>query len=142
MPNDGLNRSSRVQMITELLEQNLSQAEIAQRLHISRARVGQVALAQGLSNSKRRASRPLTRRQASILAFVREFTASNSYPPTVREIMAGCKLSSTSVTDYNLLHLKDRGYLVRVSGIARGIILTEQGKAVETCPLDSLRDPT
>ena len=105
-------------------------AEIARRLHISRARVGQIVLAQGLSKSAARAPRPLTKRQASILAFVQEFTARNPYPPTVREITEVCRLSSTSVTDYNLLHLKDRGYLVRISGIARGTILIERGKAV------------
>ena len=129
MPGYSLDRSERVEMITDLLEQNLSQAEIARRLHISRARVGQIVLALGLSKYTGGERRPLTKRQASILGFVQEFTAHHPYPPTVREITEGCQLSSTSVTDYNLLRLKDRGYLTPVSGIARGIVLTERGKA-------------
>ena len=123
----------RARVIALLLEQNLSQAEIGRRLGTSRARVGQIVLAHGLikpqtSTASRRATRPLTKRQALILAFIWNFTNHNPYPPTVREITRGCNLSSTSVADYNLLCLKEKGYLTRVPSISRGIVLTERGK--------------
>ena len=123
----------RAKVIAQLLEQNLSQAEIGRRLGTTRARVGQIVLAHGLikpktSTASRRATRPLTKRQALILAFIRDFTNHNPYPPTVREITRGCNLSSTSVANYNLLCLKEKGYLTRVPSISRGIVLTERGK--------------
>ena len=123
----------RVRIIAELLEQNLSQAEIGRRLGTSRARVGQIVLDQGLvkpqtSAASRRTTRPLTKRQGLILAFIWDFIAHNPYPPTIREIVKGCNLSSTSVANYNLLCLKEKGYLTRVPSISRGIVLTERGK--------------
>ena len=62
-----------------------------------------------------------------MLAFIQDFIGRNAYPPTVREIVRGCNLSSTSVAGYNLLCLGDKGYLIRVPGTARGIVLTERG---------------
>ena len=44
----------------------------------------------------------LTQRQKKMLAFIREFTAQHSCPPGIREITGACRISSTSVTDYNL----------------------------------------
>ena len=124
----------RARVIAELLEHNLSQAEIGRRLGTTRARVGQIVLAHGLikpetSTASWRATRPLTKRQAMILAFIRDFTTHNPYPPTVREITRGCNLSSTSVANYNLLCLKEKGYLTRVPSISRGIVLIERGRA-------------
>ena len=133
MPEHKQQGRERARVIAELLEQNLSQAEIGRRLGTTRARVGQSVLDHGLINPKtstasRRATRPLTKRQALILAFIRDFTTRNPYPPTVREITRGCNLSSTSVANYNLLCLKEKGYLTRVPSISRGIVLTERGK--------------
>ena len=128
MSNHNLKRYDRVRVIADLLEQNLSYAEIGKRLGITRARVGQILLAHGLVKSATRAGRPLSKRQILILSFVRDFTTHNPHPPTVREIAGGCNLSSTSVVDYNLLRLKEKGYLTRVPSISRGIVLTERGK--------------
>ena len=124
----------RARVIAQLLEQNLSQAEIGRRLGTTRARVGQIVLDHGLINPKtsaasRRATRPLTKRQTLILAFIRDFTTRNPYPPTIREIVKGCNLSSTSVANYNLLCLKEKGYLTRVPSISRGIVLTARGRS-------------
>ena len=124
----------RAKVIAQLLEQNLSQAEIGRRLGTTRARVGQIVLDHGLINPKtstasRRATRPLTKRQALVLAFIRDFTTRNPYPPTIREIVKGCNLSSTSVANYNLLCLKEKGYLTRVPSISRGIVLTARGRS-------------
>ena len=46
--------------------------------------------------------RPLSKRQKSMLDYIKNFMDENSYPPTVRDIQAGCEISSTSVVDYNL----------------------------------------
>ena len=68
-------------------------------------------------------------KQARILAFLQDCTACRSYPPTVREIVEGCDLSSTSVALYNLRILEGKDYLTRKPGIARGITLTQRGRA-------------
>ena len=81
--------------------------------------------------------RPLKRRQARILAFIQDFTSCHFYSPSVREITDGCGISSTSVTDYNLRVLSVRGYLSREPGIARGMALTELGRAWPLVPPDS-----
>ncbi len=49
-----------------------------------------------------------------------------SYPPTVRDILNGCKISSTSVVDYNLDILEREGYIKRHPGISRGIELISE----------------
>ena len=49
------------------------------------------------------------------------------YPPTIRDIAAGCGISSTSVVAYNLDKLAQAGYIRRHSDISRGIqFLTPQ----------------
>jgi repressor LexA len=51
------------------------------------------------------------------------------YPPTIRDIAAGCGISSTSVVAYNLNKLEQAGYIRRHSDISRGIkFLTPQKK--------------
>lgn len=67
--------------------------------------------------------KPLTRRQQMILAYIEEFSDSHSYPPTIREIQEGLKISSTSVVDYNLKVLEQRGEMRRNRNISRGIEL-------------------
>ena len=131
MSNNHHQEGERVKTISDMLEQKVSYVEIGKRLGISKARVGQIALAHGLGTKG--AERPLSQRQAQILAFIRGFAADNSYPPTVREVAKGCNLSSTAVATYNLCHLIEKGYLRRVPGIARGLVLTDRGKEA---PLD------
>ncbi len=114
--------------IASLVEQGLSPSEIGKRLGIGRARVGHIARVHNLPLSNTMAARPPSRRQSDMLAYIRDFTARNSYPPTIREITGGCDLSSTSVADYNLLCLEEKGYLNRIPGIARGIVLTERNR--------------
>ena len=80
---------------------------------------------------------PLRQRQTKILAFIKDFTTRHPYPPALREIVEGCGLSSTSVAQYNLRLLEQRGYLTRVPAAARGIALTERGRAWSPVPPDS-----
>ncbi len=91
----------------DLLEQDLSPAEIGRRVGLSGHRVGQIARA-GEPRPVPAGEPPLRERQARILAFLQDFTARHSYPPTVREIVEGCNLSSTSVAFYNLQLLEQR----------------------------------
>ena len=67
---------------------------------------------------KARSSKP-----QQIIDFIHRFWAERSYPPTVRDILSGCGISSTSVVDHNLDKLEREGYIRRHSGISRGIEL-------------------
>lgn len=65
----------------------------------------------------------LTSKQERILQFIRKFIDSRGYPPTVRDIVAGCKISSTSVVAYNLTRLEAAGRIRHHADISRGIEL-------------------
>jgi len=65
----------------------------------------------------------LSPKQQRIIDFVNRFWEETGYPPTVRDIVSGCQISSTSVVDYNLDILEKKGYIRRHSGVSRGIEL-------------------
>ena len=65
----------------------------------------------------------LISKQQQIIDFIRRFMADRSYPPTIRDIVSGCGISSTSVVDYNLNLLERKGYIRRHREISRGIEL-------------------
>lgn len=71
--------------------------------------------------------KPLTQRQKKMLAFIQEFTAQHSFPPSIREITVACRISSPSVTGYNLRLLERKECLIRKPRIARGIVQTGRG---------------
>jgi len=73
------------------------------------------------------AIKSLSPKQERIINFVTEFLHDKGYPPTIRDIAAGCGISSTSVVAYNLNKLEQAGYILRHSDISRGIkFLTPQ----------------
>jgi len=75
------------------------------------------------------AIKSLSPKQERIINFVTEFLNDKGYPPTIRDIAAGCGISSTSVVAYNLNKLEQAGYIRRHSDISRGIkFLTPQQK--------------
>ena len=82
----------------------------------------------------------LSSRQQKIIEFIRRFWKDYHYPPTVRDIVNGCDISSTSVVDYNLAILEREGYIRRHSGISRGIELVSDtvGEAVRKVPVIGL----
>jgi repressor LexA len=84
--------------------------------------------------------RELSERQQGILGFIEEFMADNSYPPTIRDIQAGCEISSTSVVDYNLRALTDKGYLNRDAEVSRGLQLVN-GTGNQDGPPDTVAVP-
>jgi repressor LexA len=63
----------------------------------------------------------LSPKQAQILEFLGTFLEEKDYPPSIRDIQIGCDISSTSVVDYNLRKLEDKGYIRRDREVSRGI---------------------
>lgn len=65
----------------------------------------------------------LSNRQQLILDFIYRFNREQGYPPTIRDIVNGCNISSTSVVDYNLKILEKLSFLRRHREVSRGIAL-------------------
>jgi repressor LexA len=65
--------------------------------------------------------RPLTPRQAQILAAVRDYTAEHGYPPTIREICTASGLRSSSSAHAHIGVLIRLGLLERRHAASRGI---------------------
>lgn len=65
----------------------------------------------------------LSARQKRILAFIEGFLAERGYPPTIREIGEAVGIASTSVVNYNLNKLVERGLIERVPEVSRGLRL-------------------
>src|SRR5689334_12718149 len=74
----------------------------------------------------------ISERQTKILEFIRKFIDDHGFPPSVRDIQEGLvpRVSSTSVVDYNLKALEERGLIRRGKGISRAIELVEDGNGV------------
>ncbi len=74
----------------------------------------------------------LSERQSKILEFIRKFIDDRGFPPSVRDIQDGLvpRVSSTSVVDYNLKALEEKGFIRRGRGISRAIELVENGTIV------------
>ena len=69
----------------------------------------------------------LSDKQQRILEFVQRFLDEHDYPPSIRDIQHGCSISSTSVVDYNLKRLEERGLIRRDREISRAIQLPGAG---------------
>jgi repressor LexA len=74
----------------------------------------------------------LSDKQKRIIGYIERFLSEKGYPPSIRDIQSGCKISSTSVVDYNLNILESRGYLRRHADVSRGIRLLSRETAAET----------
>ncbi len=68
-------------------------------------------------------SEDLSARQQSILQFLQDFIDEKNYPPSIRDIQQGCGISSTSVVDYNLKKLEEKGHIRRDREVSRAIEL-------------------
>ena len=118
-----------LEVIADLMRQNLTVTEIGRRVGLSEWRVRRFAYDHGLTRPADIGKTILSQRQGRILAFIQDYTARYVYPPTLREIVEGCDLSSTSVALYNVVGLGQKGYLTRTRDVARGIALTERGQS-------------
>lgn len=65
----------------------------------------------------------LSEKQAHIFEFLKNWLDERDYPPSIRDIQDGCSISSTSVVDYNLRKLEEKGFIRRDREISRGIEL-------------------
>ena len=57
--------------------------------------------------------KPLSKRQQDILQFTQGYMGEHGRPPTIREIGKAVGINSTSVVNYNLGKLEEKGYLDR-----------------------------
>jgi len=76
------------------------------------------------------AKKGLSDRQKAILAYIQKYVVERGRPPTIREIGGAVNISSTSVVNYNLTKLKERGLLERDAEVSRGLRLTDKVAAV------------
>ena len=71
----------------------------------------------------------LSDKQQLIVDFLEMFIAEHDYPPSIRDIQNGCNISSTSVVDYNLKRLEEKGLIRRDREVSRAIeLLNGQGE--------------
>ena len=75
----------------------------------------------------------LSDKQRRIVVYIDRFLGDKGYPPSIRDIQTGCKISSTSVVDYNLNILESKGHISRHAEVSRGIRLLN--RATENGPL-------
>jgi repressor LexA len=75
-------------------------------------------------------------RQLKMLEYIRNYFNDYGIPPSIRDIVSGCNISSTSVADYNLRHLERAGYIRRHKDVSRGIeLLGSEGRPLQLVPL-------
>ena len=74
--------------------------------------------------------RALSPQRQRTLNVIREFLDDRGYPPTVRDIVKGCGMSSTSVADYHLRALERDGYIRRDSGVSRGMEIVGEERGI------------
>ena len=78
----------------------------------------------------------LSDKQQRILEFLRQFIRDKDYPPSIRDIQLGCKISSTSVVDYNLKALERLGHIRRDREVSRAIeLLDGSGRRPQSIPI-------
>ena len=71
----------------------------------------------------------LSDKQQLIVDFLETFISEHDYPPSIRDIQNGCNISSTSVVDYNLKRLEEKGLIRRDREVSRAIeLLNGQGE--------------
>jgi repressor LexA len=74
----------------------------------------------------------LSDKQQRIINYIDRFLNDRGYPPSIRDIQTGCDISSTSVVDYNLKILEERGQIRRHAEVSRGIMLLNRTNAGES----------
>lgn len=84
----------------------------------------------------------LSTRQQNILKYIWEYFSEAGRPPTIREIGSAVNISSTSVVNYNLNKLEERGYVEREAEVSRGLKLTDRALQLFDAARNALRDAT
>jgi len=76
-----------------------------------------------------------SQRRQQILSFIREFIERKGYPPTVRDILHSCHISSPAVVQHHLKVLENQGFISREPGIRRSITLADREVLGRKIPL-------
>jgi len=69
--------------------------------------------------------RMLSGRQKEILDFIADFIENKGYAPSVRDVVKGCGISSSSVAQYHLNVLERAGFIRREREVSRSIALVK-----------------
>jgi len=77
----------------------------------------------------------LSPKRKRILDFIARFISQKGYAPSIRDIVKGCGISSTSVAQYHLDVLQQQGHIHRDPEIPRSISLTRERQGVPTVPV-------
>ncbi len=77
----------------------------------------------------------VSQRRQQILSFIREFIERKGYPPTVRDILRSCHISSPAVVQHHLKVLEDQGHISREPGVRRSITLADRPGYAARVPL-------
>ena len=87
----------------------------------------------------------MSERQQKMLDYIHRYIGEAGRPPTIREIGKAAKISSTSVVNYNLTKLSEKGYINRDADVSRGLRLTDKGRelfgAIEGAVQNLIRIP-
>jgi repressor LexA len=77
-----------------------------------------------------RAMDQLTKRQVEVLLLIQAFVRDNSYPPTVRDLVALTGGKSTAGVQKIHDALREKGYIKKAPGRSRGIVPLGGGQSV------------
>ena len=81
----------------------------------------------------------LTKRQQEIFDFIKRYSASHGYPPTVRDIGKAVGLASSSTVHAHLANLEKVGMLRRDPSKPRAIELLDKATATATSAVDAVK---
>lgn len=105
--------------------------------------------------SKKKPDRPkdrLTKKQAEVLRFIREYVAAHEYAPSYREVAAGLGLSSPATVHQHIHALKKKGYVgaeraarslelsQKVAMLAKAVLLPLAGRIAAGAPLEAIQE--
>ena len=65
----------------------------------------------------------ISARQKEVLTFIAKYVERKGYPPSIRDIAAGCSMNSSSVAGYHLKALERSNYIRREPKISRSIVV-------------------
>ena len=65
----------------------------------------------------------IMKKEDIILDYIKDYISEHRYSPSIRDIAGGCGLSSTSVVNYHLNKLENKGIISRDRHKARTIIV-------------------
>lgn len=77
----------------------------------------------------------ISAKQQKILEYIAEFTNSQGYPPSVRDICAGVGLSSPSTVHAHIKSLREAGYLDKDDHKTRALTIKGMGGPVTRVPI-------